>query len=424
MTSAKKDGDEEGQDGEAESGGDDKNVTKEKFFASFKEERDAIRQSLSKVTAGDRVNEELDSLLTRVQALEESFTRIAHILPAYDVQQYQSQTKELSGEIAAQRDRLAPRKKFSFKKKAPSSSSTTKSAGDLASGAAGGAAADGAAGGASRDASRGKSLDATTGAVAGVAVGAADGVAAGQTSASGVADMGEVFEGLRNQAVARSAGELDGQDVTLRGLDGCLVLLLGRIGALHCHDLQRCQIYVGAVSSSALLYGCSDCAIGLATKQLRLHDSSGMLFHLHTLSGPVIEHCKRIAFAPFDLSYPGLERHLSEAALGTPSADPGAWSDVQDFNWHKRQASPNWCILPAECRRERVCLSTAQAAVQGAALPSLLPELERCRSCWDAPAPASAPVASAAPSPPAAAGSKAIPARAPGASGLDSDDEF
>merc|ERR1712039_12608 len=95
------------------------------------------------------------------------------------------------------------------------------------------------------------------------------------------------------------------------------------------------------------------------------------------------------AFAPHDLAYPSMQEHLSAAALGLPaqSSGPdsrGPWADVQDFNWHKRQASPNWCLLPQHLRRSPVKLEDAREEALRDPLPPQLQELERCQECWEA----------------------------------------
>jgi len=190
----------------------------------------------------------------------------------------------------------------------------------------------------------------------------------------------------RNLAFTFASGELQGRDVVLCNLEGCRVFLLDRVGALHCHGLHHCEVLVGAVASSALLYDCCGCVVTLAAKQLRLHDSREVLLHLHTLSKPVIERSSRILFAPYDLSYTDLDEHWAEAALGQPATSHGQegdgvaeWSDVQDFNWHRRQASPNWRVVPLDLRRLPLQLDIAQLSC-GTPPPALL-DLERCLVC-------------------------------------------
>lgn len=276
------------------------------------------------------VNEKLDAVLLQVKRLDEGLEVHGSVLVAYHLQAVRKASRSLHAEVARVREELAPRKAFSFRKEKPKAAPARASAApdELPPAAA-------------------------------VEV---------------VPSVGEVFEGLRGAVVARS--DVSG-DVTLRSLDGCRVLLRGVIGALHCHQLRDCEVVVGAIAGSALMYGCTRCVFTLAAKQLRLHESQHVSLHLHTLSLPVIEHCRRIAVGPFDTSYPDLADHWRQAALGSPLAGTGLWEKVQDFNWHKRQASPNWLVVPPELRREPVELDDA------AGLDTVLCDLDRYERCWE-----------------------------------------
>lgn len=321
-------------------------VSKEDFFAKFRAEEESVRDVLSSLTGGDQVHEALDALLERHHAVDADFTRHAHLLPPYDVQKYRASLKTLASDIAARREQLAPRKKFSFKRQAKPAASTATEATAPVGGYLG-----------------------------------AD-ISAEASSSTTAAFNGELVEGLNGRCVKFAPGELNGRDVSLRDLEDCRVILLDQVGALHVHRLRRCEIVIGAVSSSALMHHCHECIFTFAAKQLRLHDSNQVVLHLHTRSGPIIEHCKNIMFAPFDLAWPGLEELLQMSSLGSPLED-GPWSDVQDFNWLKRQASPNWCLVPSDLRRASRKFAAVAEAIESLAAPEMLPpslpELEKYR---------------------------------------------
>jgi len=310
------------------------------FFKTFKAEEQNIRDALASVNG--EVHEQLDALLLRLQELEASFTRQAHVLPAYDVQQYRSTLKALTAELAARRELLAPRKKFSFKRRNPPPAAT-----------------------AGEDKDKGY-------------------VPAAADADPSSAFHGERLDGLANQLVIRKPGDLQGRDVWLSNLEGCRVILLDRIGALHVHQLKQCEVVVAAVSSSAMLHHCRSCVFTLAVKQLRLHDSDTVALHLHSLSGPIIEHCQRVAFAPNDLHWPEGPELLQQASLGN-MAEATAWCEVQDFNWLKRQASPNWRLVPITKRRQNVEMKSVEEVLThfNQPLPPSLPELKMYESCWD-----------------------------------------
>jgi hypothetical protein len=90
----------------------------------------------------------------------------------------------------------------------------------------------------------------------------------------------------------------------------------------------------------------------LASRQIRLHTSSACDFYLHVHSRPIIEHCSKFRFAPYPLTHPSLTKDLTDAGLKTVG-DPAVaslWQQVDDFNWHRVQASPNWSVLPPSDR--------------------------------------------------------------------------
>ncbi|KAG5188767.1 tubulin binding cofactor C-domain-containing protein [Tribonema minus] len=154
------------------------------------------------------------------------------------------------------------------------------------------------------------------------------------------------------------------------------------LDALRLRNLRDCLIYSGPIRGSVYVEACHNCTIMVACRQLRVHGSSGIDFYVHTLSGPIIEGCTATRFAPYRLSYPGLQQHMAEAALilpqrsatqtylptpetraadsaaGTASALPivEPWRDVKDFLWHRSRQSPNWCIMPDEDRVKSVAV--------------------------------------------------------------------
>eukprot|EP00929_Paragymnodinium_shiwhaense_P043529 TRINITY_DN22382_c0_g1_i1.p1 TRINITY_DN22382_c0_g1~~TRINITY_DN22382_c0_g1_i1.p1 ORF type:complete len:401 (-),score=111.08 TRINITY_DN22382_c0_g1_i1:119-1273(-) len=349
---------------------------KEAFLQSFRKEQQAVEEALEALrlegaaAGASQINERLDALLLRVQAMEVAFNCAASELTKYDVQRCRLTCRDMEGEISKLREQLAPRKKFGFKRNSvPKPAAVEEPAKASSVEGAGAAGADAY--------------------VAKATSSSAAAVAPSVNGSGGEAFNGELFEKLKGEVIVRGNGELAGRDVTLRDLETCQIQLLDRIGAMHCHGLRGCEIVVGAIGSSALFYDCKDCLITLAAKQLRFHDSERVALHLHTLSGPVIEHCRRMLFSPHDLRYPGLQDHVHAASLGElPALDAlrsGIWSDVQDFNWHKRQASPNWRLVPVELRRRPLELTTGAGDLPKS--PAHLEALEalfgRCRSCWE-----------------------------------------
>ncbi len=132
----------------------------------------------------------------------------------------------------------------------------------------------------------------------------------------------------------------------------CCLCSLHTTRAIRVDGLTNCVVYTGAVAGSVLLHKCSGCTLMLASRQIRLHTSTDCDFYLHVHSRPIIEHCERLRFAPYPLTHGSLETDLTAAGL-KPVGDQAVahlWREVDDFNWHKVQASPHWSVLPASQR--------------------------------------------------------------------------
>lgn len=190
--------------------------------------------------------------------------------------------------------------------------------------------------------------------------------------------------------------------------------------AIRVDGLTRCTVYTGAVGGSVLLHKCTDCTLMLASRQVRLHTSTRCDFYLHVHSRPIIEHCSALRFAPYPLAFPALAGDLVAAGLQPLGQLPAAamWREVDDFDWHKVQASPNWSVLPPAQR--------ATAAVHAAVTLDWTPHGEYLEGGTDGGAEEGA-VVEAAPAAQEAAPTAPEPAPEPApapAAEEDSDDEL
>ncbi|CAG8488298.1 15581_t:CDS:2 [Cetraspora pellucida] len=131
-------------------------------------------------------------------------------------------------------------------------------------------------------------------------------------------------------------------DFQISNLDHCIVNLVNSnvvIGAIHIKGLKDTIIMAGPVRSSILIYDCERCVFLIGCHQFRMHTSRQMTIYLHTTSHPIIEDCHNILFAPYTLSIPGLGNMFEAAKL---DQNNNKSDKVEDFNWLKQQASPNW----------------------------------------------------------------------------------
>jgi hypothetical protein len=147
-------------------------------------------------------------------------------------------------------------------------------------------------------------------------------------------------------------------DMALTNLTDCRVYICRPLRALRVHNLVNCHVFVGPVAGSALIYDCRGCRFSLAARQLRVHNTTDSDFCLAARSGPIIEHCERVRFAPYNFAYPCLAAQLREAGLETAAAaDNDQWRRVGDF--------------------DRPATTTRQGEEAPPAAWSLVPEVER-----------------------------------------------
>ncbi|XP_014507515.1 tubulin-folding cofactor C [Vigna radiata var. radiata] len=152
--------------------------------------------------------------------------------------------------------------------------------------------------------------------------------------------------GFRNKVGEVLVAEFRGSEVgefAVSDLDSCEVRIIGSVRALFVHRLKNCRVYVGPVTGSVLIEEAEGCVFVMASHQIRIHSARKSDFYLRVRSKPIIEDSNGVRFAPYCLSYPGIEEDLRGAGLDT---ETGNWENVDDFRWLRAVQSPNWSVLP------------------------------------------------------------------------------
>jgi hypothetical protein len=148
---------------------------------------------------------------------------------------------------------------------------------------------------------------------------------------------------LENQVVYKGPGDLGGSDVMLSELKHCTISLADVSGALRAHRLQNCTVLCGPISGSFFVEDAKDCVFVIAARQGRIHKAVNCEFRIGVTSKPIIENCSNCRFGPYTLEYDQLTQQIENAGL-TCIFSNDLWKDVQDFNWLKVDASPNWSL--------------------------------------------------------------------------------
>jgi len=302
----------------AEAGGSAVREFEASFAAAHAETSAACDELASLADAAATKLEACGELVSGLHAL---IAKVATALPMAILESSTRKTEELEAKLKAQRERLAPKKKFSFRNR-------TKVGGapgaDFAAAAAAAAAAPAAV-----------SIDATTNRHT-------------DSFAAGLADMA----GLRHATDAqlmRPHGEDGSSNFCLEELANCEVRLLSSCRALYMRKLRGCTVLAAPVAGAIYVSDCTNCTFVIGTRQLRMHTSSDCTFYLHAASNPIIENCEGFRFAPYPPLPPALSGALAAAGL---KAESNLWDQVDDFKWIKARQSPNWAILPEVERRE------------------------------------------------------------------------
>ncbi|NXU57073.1 TBCC protein, partial [Turnix velox] len=277
------------------------------FVASFGRERQAVEELLA---AGS-----LEEAAARLQGLQKMLTESVRFLAAYEVRQGQETVARLQGDLSARRQQLQPKKKFAFralKKEAPAGSEPRRPA------------------------------EPAPAAVPPPPPGS--GVAEGESGGPPLCG----FSGAQDEELELGPSELLQRDVVLSELRGCRVRLRGNANTLRVRDCRGCTVLCGPVSTSVLVDGCSDCLLVLACQQLRTHRTRDSRLYVQVTSRAVIEDCRKVSFAPYNWSYPGIEKDFESSGL---DRNRNNWNLVDDFDWLAvDKPSPNWSLIPEQER--------------------------------------------------------------------------
>ncbi|ORY97874.1 tubulin binding cofactor C-domain-containing protein [Syncephalastrum racemosum] len=270
------------------------------FWVHFKAKRasieDRIHESaqINKAELPGHFNE----ILQRINELEKQLTKATEYIPSYDARQYVLQIKELSNALESAKASLTPKPKFSFKSRKPKIPSSVGNPSSLVSLPL-------------QQPDQPKQPDPSP-----------------LTSLTGNVIT---FSQCHNQLVRPSSLPGHSVDVALSELDRCFVWLKDTpISALHIKNVTNSVIICSKIEGSALIYGLTHSILTTACHQFRMHDAHDVDILLAVTSKPIIEDSDAVRVGPVS------------------SADPINYFDqVEDFNWLKKQASPNWRLMDA-----------------------------------------------------------------------------
>ncbi|KVI04301.1 tubulin-folding cofactor C [Cynara cardunculus var. scolymus] len=277
------------------------------FLLVFTNSKQAIETSLAQIQQipDSNLNHDLKSDLERISLsisdLEKLVAENSYFLPPYEVRSSLKTISDLKQTLDSVTSKVKPRKKFSFKNKPAKKSET-----------------------------------------ANVLVDAVNKNEPEHQSSYKVKDS-PGFRSKENEVLVKEFKSSEVGEYVLSDLTNCEVRLKGCFRTLFINRLQNCKIYVGPVLGSILIEEVEGCLFVVASHQIRIHHAKQSDFYLRCRSRPIIEQSVGVRFAPYCLSYDGIESDLKESNLYD---DAGNWANVDDFQWLRAVQSPNWSILP------------------------------------------------------------------------------
>ncbi|EIE89581.1 hypothetical protein G6F55_012306 [Rhizopus delemar] len=269
------------------------------FWQQFKAEYSKIDDLLTTSTSLPKTDlpSHFDTILQKINNLEKRITESLTFIPSYDERQFSMQLKELSERLEKQKTELTPKAKFSFKsrnkKKASSSSTPALKQPDLKE----------------------------------------DELIADNKEEL----LSEATVLLKDQsnAVLRLSEKMIEKksiDILLSNLKQSVIILDDsdrKISAIHIKNIEDCVIFCGSIDGSVLIYGITNSILVVDCHQLRIHDARNLEILMHVTSRPIIEDSTGI----------------STGKLSSDNNSINYYDQIEDFNWLKKQASPNWKIM-------------------------------------------------------------------------------
>ncbi|GAN10602.1 tubulin-specific chaperone c protein [Mucor ambiguus] len=269
------------------------------FWLEFKAEKQAIEDELNnlKTLSKTELPNRFNNILQNINNLEKKLTKATAFIPSYDERQFSIQLKELSETLERNKAELTPKAKFSFKsrKKKPSapeiSNTSSTSQAPLAS----------------KD---------------------------GDILSEATVLFKDKEDAVLTLSDANKSSANDKSiDILISNVKNCVVILQEngiQISAVHIKNIENSVVYCGEIEGSVLMYGLKNSVLFAGCHQFRMHEARNVDMMLHVTSRPIIEDSNNIQVCEWNIINQTSTNHFDQ---------------IEDFNWLKKQASPNWKVM-------------------------------------------------------------------------------
>ncbi|EGF80070.1 hypothetical protein BATDEDRAFT_88871 [Batrachochytrium dendrobatidis JAM81] len=266
----------------------------QEFWLQFQQWKQDVQESLSQCPSG--LSDELVAVKSEIAILSKRVTDATLFLPLYDQRQCSLQLKDLNDQVTRIQ---GTRAKFSFKSSKSKPSTNTK-------------------------------LTVSEHVVS--------------DTASTLPLHGQVYSNINGKTCVAQTLPTSEQDLYVSNIvSSVLDLRCISAGAVHLKNITNSIVLFGPIRGSILVEQCIQSTVAVVCRQCRIHDSHRSIFHLHVASHPIIEDCDEIGFTSFEpLLLTNFDESLKTVGL---VATRNEFNKVEDFNWLRQQASPNWRLI-------------------------------------------------------------------------------
>jgi hypothetical protein len=174
-----------------------------------------------------------------------------------------------------------------------------------------------------------------------------------------------IFGDQSKAELTKLPGQINNNSFLCRNLTDCEVYLCDKIGTIYIDDCIRCKFYLGPVTTSIFMRGCSDSQVSVAAQQVRISDSKNITALLFSQTQTTLENVTGLVIGPYNFAYSGIEAHFEGQAFTLTN---NMAFKVMDFT----PSEESWRIMKADefpGQRQRLLPEIEQNAVNPVPVP-------------------------------------------------------
>ena len=241
----------------------------------------------------------LESITSKIKIYREEFYNVMEFLPGYDKLQYSKNYEDELEKVNNLKNKLFPKKKFAFSKANKKQNEKIKEQEKKEN----------------EENSKKQEINE-------------------------ISETDLVIKDLNNCNKKYTKEEIKGKNnILMENINNCDIYLLFDFKACYINNCSKCNIYLGSISGGTHITHCSESKIYLMTHQLRIHQTVKTHFYVFINSNPIIENSKENVFHPLKIKYDEYENNLKISGINENNNN---WDKVQDFQWLKKDKSPNF----------------------------------------------------------------------------------